>query len=154
MKSLAGIVLAAAACLLLQHNHLHANPYWQLQATIIAPPDTTDTLKVGCATIIQSRSISNLVKKQIAHNEAQKTVDGYRIEIFSGSGNDGKIQAGSTRTAFLKTYPKMGAYLSFTQPNYAIHVGDFKERIDAIRFLQKIKDDYPEAIVVRAKVMK
>lgn len=120
----------------------------------VNPTDTIDTLTVGCAQIIQSRSITRLVKKHIAFNQAQKTVDGYRIEIFLGAGTDGKTGAGTTRTAFLEKNPNVKAYLSFNQPNYSLRVGDFKERVDALRFLEQIKDDYPEAILVKEKVVK
>lgn len=119
-----------------------------------APPDSTDTLTVGCATIIQHHNISTLVYKHIAHNSNQKMVDGFRIEIFLGSGNEGKTGAGKARTEFLTAYPDVKAYLAYNQPNYSIHVGDFKERIDAVRFLQKIKEGYPDALLVREKVIK
>jgi hypothetical protein len=119
-----------------------------------APPDSTDTLTVGCATIIQHHNISTLVDKHIAHNSNQKMVDGFRVEIFLGSGNDGKTGAGKARTEFLTAYPDVKAYLAYNQPNYSIRVGDFKERIDAVRFLQKIKEQYPDALLVREKVTK
>lgn len=118
------------------------------------PPDSTDTLKVGCATIIQHHNISTLVDKHIAHNSNQKMVDGFRVEIFLGSGNEGKTGAGKARTEFLTAYPDVKAYLAYNQPNYSITVGDFKERIDAVRFLQKIKEQYPDALLVREKVAK
>lgn len=121
---------------------------------ISTPADTLDTLKVGCATVIQNHNITTLVKKHIAHNNSQKTTDGFRVEIYSGTGNEGKNGSTKTRTDFLTAHPDMKAYLYYNQPSYAIRVGDFKDRIDAIRFLQKIKEQYPEAIVVREKVLK
>lgn len=124
------------------------------QTVPISPCDTIDTLTIGCAQIIQSRSITQLIKKHIAYNQAQKTVDGYRVEIFSGAGTEGKNGAGTTRTAFLERNPNVKAYLAFNQPNYGLRVGDFKDRMEALRFMQKIKHEYPDAILVKEKVMK
>ncbi len=153
VKCLAYLFLALAWAMFSGYNSLPTSISAKL-TTNIAPGDTIDTLAIGCAQIIQSRSITRLVKKHIAFNQAQKTVDGYRIEIFSGAGTEGKTGAGSVRTAFLEKYTTVKAYLSFNQPNYSLRIGDFKDRIEALRFLEKIKDDYPDALLVKEKVVK
>jgi hypothetical protein len=51
--------------------------------------------------------------------------------------------------AFKAKYSKVGAYLTFQEPNYRIRVGDFRSRMDAQRFLHKITDAYPNAFIVK-----
>jgi len=149
-----GLAFLATALVLFGSYKSRPTGFLAKQPLCATPPDTIDTLTIGCAQIIQNRSITNLVKKHIAYNQTQKTVDGYRIEIFTGAGTEGKTGAGTIRTTFIEKYATVKAYLSFNQPNYSLHVGDFKDRIEALGFLEKIKDDYPNAILAREKVLK
>jgi hypothetical protein len=49
---------------------------------------------------------------------------------------------------FSARYPDVSAYLTFKAPNYKVRVGDFRTRLDAVRFLQQILTDYPGAYVI------
>lgn len=70
---------------------------------------------------------------------------GYRIQVSFGR----KEEVNSIRTEFLQSYPEMGAYISWLQPNFRLRVGDFRTRLDAERFRKNILDDFPGSYIVR-----
>jgi len=98
--------------------------------------------------IVSDERINTLLAKHISFNENRETINGFRIQIFFDSGNNSKSKAVDVMNAFKTKYSKVGAYLTFQEPNYKIRVGDFRTRMDAQRFLHKISDAYPNAFVV------
>lgn len=107
-----------------------------------------DTMAAQQVEIIQDDKVDLLLEKHIKINEALKTMEGYRIQIFSDSGNNSKTRAQTVQEEVAARFPEMGVYLSFKSPNYRIRVGDFRTRLDAQRFLTDISVDYPNAFIV------
>jgi hypothetical protein len=108
---------------------------------------------MNSATIIQSRNITKLVKLQVAHNKALKDIDGYRIQIFSENGSNAKSDAAAARQNFKNKYHGIEAYLTYKQPYFKICVGDFKTQLDARNALLGLLRTYPNAIIVRERVV-
>lgn len=98
--------------------------------------------------IIRDQRLDLLVKKHIRINQSLKTVEGFRIQLFSDSGNNSKSRAQTLQDELNWKYPLAGVYLSFKSPNYRIRLGDFRTRLDAQRFLNEITIDYPNAFIV------
>jgi len=44
------------------------------------------------------------------------------------------------------------AYVSFNPPYYRVRVGDFRSEMEAKRFLNRIKYDYPNGWVVKTSI--
>jgi hypothetical protein len=120
---------------------------------LILPHDSLDTIVMNSATIIQSRSITKLIKLQVAHNKALKDIDGYRIQIFSENGPNAKTNAATARQTFKSKFHGMEAYLTYKQPYFKICVGDFKTQLDARNALLGLLKTYPNAIIVRERVV-
>jgi hypothetical protein len=102
----------------------------------------------GSVTIYQDKLIDELVQKQVKLSVAGSNEDGYRIQIFSDSGNNSKTKAQSAMDEFLAKYPEMKAYLVFKSPNYKVKIGDFRSRLDAIRYLNRISAEFPNAFII------
>ncbi|MEI6456362.1 MAG: SPOR domain-containing protein [bacterium] len=114
----------------------------QLSFTQVAGSDS------GKVEFIQDEKVGLLVSKHITINQNMGTIDGYRVQIFSDSGNNSKTQAQAASDGFVAKYPNVNAYLTFKSPNYRVRVGDFRSRLDAQRFLSEITDDYPNAFII------
>ena len=111
------------------------------------------TVNPGKITLNQDNRISSLVQKHIKLNSKLLGVmDGYRIQIFFDSGNDSKKRGLDFRSEFLSRYPEVSAYLSFQEPFYKVRVGDFRIKLEADGFLEKIHGDYPNAFTVRDRI--
>lgn len=90
-----------------------------------------------------------------AHKKANLTnnnISGYRVHIYTDSGIRSKLRTDSVKTEFDEEYPEIRAYITYEEPNYRIRVGDFRTRLDARRFLQVARKDYPAAYIVPEKI--
>ncbi|MCF8303448.1 MAG: SPOR domain-containing protein [Bacteroidales bacterium] len=106
----------------------------------------------GKVEIIQDYRISQLVDKHAYLNQEFDELEGFRIQIYFDSGNNSKNNALIARDEFLEKYDGARAYISFKEPYYQVRVGDFRTRLDAEGYLQKIIDEYPYAFTVKDKI--
>lgn len=93
--------------------------------------------------------LDSLIEKNTSNNRVNKTIAGYRIQIFSGNERN---NANNIKTKFLKLYPNQTAYLAYQQPYFKIRVGDFRTRLEAKIFYNKIKEEFGECIIVTDKI--
>jgi len=98
--------------------------------------------------ICQDKLVDELVQKQVKLNEAGNSLEGCRIQIFTDSGNNSKAKALAAMDDFRAKHPEVKAYLVFKSPNYKVKVGDFRTRLDAIRYLNQIAAEYPNAFII------
>lgn len=92
-------------------------------------------------------AVSQLVQKHIELNERVRTIPGYRIQVASLSGTASKNRAFEMKDRIREAYPGVEAYVVFDEPNFKVKVGDFRTRLDAYVFLQKIRMDFPGTII-------
>jgi hypothetical protein len=97
----------------------------------------------------QDSLVHVLVNRHIAINQAKNSMPGYRIQIYFGPN---RTTANEIKTDFLQLFPKMGAYLVYQQPNFKIRVGDFKYRLEAMKFLKEIQHLHSAAFIVKDEV--
>ena len=86
------------------------------------------------------------------HNEVMKKgqAQGYRVQIYFGSD---RTKAKEVKTKFLSSYgSEAHAYEIYEIPNFKIRVGDFRTRLEAYRFLKKIRGDFPASFIVASKI--
>jgi hypothetical protein len=102
--------------------------------------------------IIQDPRVDLLVNKHIRINQVIKTMEGFRIQLFSDSGNNSKTKAQAVYDEFLAKFPDMGVYLTFKSPNYKVRIGDFRTRLDAQRFLNELAGDYPNSFIIADQI--
>ncbi|HNZ43972.1 MAG TPA: SPOR domain-containing protein [Bacteroidales bacterium] len=101
--------------------------------------------------VIEDPQIVSLVQKHIYLNEKQK-ITGWRVQIFFESGNNSKSRAHAKKGLFMTLFPGTGVYLMFQSPYYKVRVGDFRSRMDAEGFKQKIINDFPDSFVVKDEI--
>lgn len=93
--------------------------------------------------------MDSLISKQVRINKAKPEMKGYRLQLFSGSGNEARQQANALRAEFLQLYPDISAHLVFQQPNFKVRIGDLRTEMEAIRLKKEIEYDFPNGFVVR-----
>ncbi len=102
----------------------------------------------GGVEIICDPRLDQLLDKHQKINNALKTMNGFRIQLLSVSGNNSKGQAQTLQEELKSRFTDTGVYLSFKSPNYRVRLGDFRTRLDAQRYLMDILIDYPQAFIV------
>ncbi len=106
----------------------------------------------GNIVIISDERIDLLLKLHIDHNKEFPIFQGYRIQILMASGNDALDITEEAKEEFNEKYPDIPIYLTFGEPNYRVRVGDFRTRLEAEKFLQKISRKYPGAWVTQDNI--
>ena len=102
----------------------------------------------GQIEIIQPEQVENLLKMQIANNRLQKGIPGYRLQIFSESGQTAQQKANEVRMNFMRIFPDIEAYWKYEAPNWKVFVGDFRTKNEALREEKKIKKIFPSTFII------
>lgn len=134
----------------------------------VSPDDTKMTDEFRALLDNTRSSLSDLHMTQIQdipdtflQNDGSETsitrnpYDGYRVQILSthnvaradSVANQFRMWADSTIAGY-----QAKAYVSFRQPYYKVHIGDFQQRDKANQFSRLIKKEYPDAWVVHDRI--
>ena len=102
----------------------------------------------GNVKIRTNPNIDKLVNERIAFNKANKTMPGYRIQLFYGS----EKSALKERDRFKQLFPDIRAKIVFSSPEWKVQVGNYLTRLDADSDLIEIKKHFPAAIVLQTDI--
>ena len=108
--------------------------------------------KPGNVEVIQDIKLTELLEKHLYYSQNFCVIQGYRIQIYFDSGNNSKKGAMAIKATFITKYPDVEAYIIFQEPYYKVRVGDFRTRMEAEGFLEKIIADFPNAYRVNDKI--
>lgn len=97
----------------------------------------------GTVNIQSGAKINAVIAKKRAYNK-EKEIKGFKIQIFNGS----EQGAYNTRDKFSTLFPDDDIKIQFSSPEWKVQVGNYLTRLEADRELLKIKDDFPNAIVL------
>ena len=78
-----------------------------------------------------------------------KYLNGYTIQIFSGLERE---KADSIFFTADSIYSELDIYTLYDQPNYRVKVGKYFYRINANKALNKLINDFSEAIIVPERI--
>ncbi len=92
-------------------------------------------------------AVKQLVAKHIELNERVRTIPGYRIQVASLSGTASKNRAFEMKERLKESFPEVESYVVYDEPNFKVKVGDFRTRLDAYLFLQRLRGEYPGTII-------
>lgn len=101
----------------------------------------------GSLNLRQDSRIDRLMQKQREVYAANSTMSGFRVQIFMEIGNEAVDHANVVKKEFEEQYPELPIYLSYEQPYYRLRVGDFRNRVEAEKYLRILKPQYGVAFV-------
>ncbi len=105
----------------------------------------------GTVVITQDARLRKMVKRHIEINNNK--FDGWRVQIYFGSGQRAMAAAQNAKKKFLIRYGnKNGAYIVYDSPFFKVRVGDFRTKAEAMYFQSQIKKTFPQSWVIRDKV--
>ncbi len=105
----------------------------------------------GTITITQDPRLRQIVKRHI--EVSNNKFDGWRVQIYFGSGQKAMAQAQNAKKKFLIRYGnKNGAYIVYDSPFFKVRVGDFRTKAEAMYFKTQIEKTFPQSWVIRDKV--
>jgi hypothetical protein len=102
-------------------------------------------------------SMDNLIlenyRKHLVYNSKNRGIEGYRIRIFSDNGQGAKEEQKRARARFLSLYSEIVTYNRYEGSYYKIYVGDFRTKRDALKTMETISRDFPDAFIVEDKIV-
>jgi hypothetical protein len=135
---------------------LFSNSYSQTN-TIVQTPDifkqfVSSKPTEGKIVLHQDDAIKTLINRFVEYRRKEAKIPGYRIRIFSDSGQTARQRANSERTRFSQLNPGITTYIEYEQPNFKIYVGDFRSRSEAFQFYKQIVKEFPKAFPVPTRI--
>lgn len=112
---------------------------------LIAQTDSLTLPKTSNTTVLKDVSIDRII--DIYHSSFQLT--GYRVQIGSESNSQ---PAKRIRATFIQKYKDVPAYEVYQQPYFKVRVGDFKTKLEAIKFQKEILSDFPNSFIVKDEI--
>ena len=109
----------------------------------------------GKIIIHQDSALIRTFEKQITIHLLDPTVDGYRIQIFSGSGMEARDKINVIRGEFITAFPEFDVnkiYPLYQPPFFKVRVGDFRSKSEALPVYKKIVKKFPQAYVFKEKI--
>lgn len=101
----------------------------------------------GSLHVNQDSRVERLMKRQRDVYAVSNTMSGFRVQIFMEIGNEAVDHAEVVKKNFTESFPELPIYLSYEQPYYRLRVGDFRNRIEAEKYLRLIKPQFNLAFV-------
>lgn len=82
------------------------------------------------------------------HKKSYKE-DGYRIQLFSGNK---KQPAREAKAKYISLRHKNKAHEIYQQPYFKIRVGDFRTKLEALKFQKEIVAHFPNCFIVKDEI--
>ena len=101
--------------------------------------------------VYQSSVMTKSMEGHISTN-SQRTTSGYRVRIFFDNKQSARNESEAALKRFESLYHDVSAYRSYANPYFKVTVGDFRTKSEAMEHLERIKQDFPSAFVVKENI--
>ncbi|MDR2970362.1 MAG: SPOR domain-containing protein [Bacteroidales bacterium] len=96
----------------------------------------------------------DIVEQQYIDNWKKiKRIDGFRIQITSFSGVNSKNSIENADVQFKQQFPEILSYVSYSEPNFRLRVGNYHTKLEAYKALQKISPSFLGAFVLKDQIL-
>ena len=109
----------------------------------------------GKVTVIKDPQIDSLISRRLELSKSESSggsvsTSGFRVQVFSGLE---RADVYAEQTKFKSLYPEITSYVSYTQPNYRLRVGDFRTRLEAQKFTNEIQKHYSSVFIFAERII-
>ncbi len=116
----------------------------------VVPASLSPALQDSNIHVYAPASVRNADQKLYDYQRANRgTSPGFRVQIDFGQERNAVTK---TKSDFSVKYSTVSSYITYKQPYFKVSVGDFRTRLEAVRFLNTVKKDYPAAFVVAERI--
>ncbi|MFT3740321.1 MAG: SPOR domain-containing protein [Breznakibacter sp.] len=103
----------------------------------------------GQVELVQDNGIADLVKTHVEANKRFSSIDGFRIQVYSGSGTQSKKEAQDAKSLAMSSFPEHKVYLTFTAPFWRVRVGNFRNKSESLQMYYQLKRVFPNCYPVK-----
>lgn len=101
--------------------------------------------------IHQTQTVADAMRRQIQENP-DRTLSGYRVRIFFDNRQTARTESEEALKKFEGLYHDVPAYRTYANPYFKVTVGDFRTRSEAVKLLERIRQEFPSAFVVKENI--
>jgi hypothetical protein len=94
------------------------------------------------------RDIHKLLETKRTEN-LNKKITGYRIQLYYGLSES---KAKTVRNKFIELFPDYSVRLFYSQPEWKVHVGNYRTKLEAERALKVIKPEFGNAFILKTSI--
>jgi len=106
----------------------------------------------GKVEVIKDPRIDTLAAHRLslrAKNPEALSSNGYRVQIFYGSG---RSDAYNAQARFQAKYPGIRTYLSYNEPDFKVKAGDFRTKLEAEKLRQELQGSFTNLFIIAEKI--
>jgi hypothetical protein len=74
---------------------------------------------------------------------------GFRVQIYFGSNRQAAYDA---QAKFINEFPETPTYISYTEPNFKVQVGDFRTRLEAQKLQSELTGMFNTVFIIPTKI--
>ena len=111
-------------------------------------PDTTGRTSVKPVHQINSQ-LQQVMDSIAEYNLKITHAEGFRLSVYTGNDRETAMRL---RDKLYSLYPDLRVYLSYKLPTFKLKAGDYFNKFDAQRALEKLKTEFPDALIVQDEI--
>ena len=96
-----------------------------------------------------NKQLDNVLDSINNYNRAQRNLDGFTIQIYSGARREEALNA---KKQLVSVLPDIPSEVQYVQPNFRVKAGKYFQRIDAQKDYMVVKRYFPNAIVIPDRI--
>lgn len=173
MKRIETLILLAVAFLFSGLNLVSAQEivvpagYKLVDSIVYRPASAVDTTLVGKniinlmpkkadgkeneVNVYQSDAMGQALQEHLDQN-AGRTLSGYRVRIFFDNKQTARVASEEALKRCESLYHDVRAYRTYANPYFKVTVGDFRTKSEAMALLERIRNEFPSAFVVKENI--
>lgn len=132
-----------------------ANNKYILLIGLLLAAGTSFAQEKGSVKVVKDPLIDSLIARRIelykgvTSSGTPIVVNGYRIQIFFGPN---RKEVYDEQARFKSLYPEYNTYISYTQPNYRLKIGDFRTRMEAQQVMNELRKIFPTIFIFNERI--
>lgn len=111
----------------------------------------TAALSAQNVKVEEPENIARVMERFVEFNKSKQFVDGWRVQILA---TPDRQRLENARQSFQERYPNVSSDWVHSKPYYKLRAGAFATKLEALRLLYILKEDYPAAYLVRDNQVK
>lgn len=90
-----------------------------------------------------------LLKEKRITNSKSEEIIGFRIQLYNGLNEK---RATNLKARFAAKFPYISTRLFYKQPEWKVHAGNYRTKLEAYRVLTKIREEFEGAFILKTKI--
>ncbi len=115
----------------------------------LASAQTRGTLEVIKDPLIDTLIARRPLLDKVNNIQGGETATGYRVQIYFGSNRQAAYNA---QSKFNQEYPEYRTYITYSEPNFRVHAGDFRTHLEAEKLMKDIAPEFTSLFIISGKI--